>query len=174
MSFGGPTSVSDVEQVRLQLLLEVLNLRIMEVLREQKTLIYSGGIGGSLAYAPYEQFGVRAVLPSSPENVPAVIQAMEDEIRTIQANGPTASDMAKVVKNWLAVQGKQEEDNEYWLAQLQTRRVLNKPLESMLQWHALVLNTTALDIQQAAKTYLPLNQYIKAVLSPAETSLLGK
>ena len=174
MSFGGPTSVSDVEQVRLQLLLEVLNLRIMEVLREQKTLIYSGGIGGSLAYAPYEQFGVRAVLPSSPENVPAVIQAMEDEIRTIQANGPTASDMAKVVKNWLAVQGKQEEDNEYWLAQLQTRRVLNKSLESMLQWHALVLNTTALDIQQAAKTYLPLNQYIKAVLSPAETSLAGK
>ena len=82
--------------------------------------------------------------------------------------------MAKVVKNWLAVQGKQEEDNEYWLAQLQTRRVLNKPLESMLQWHALVLNTTALDIQQAAKTYLPLNQYIKAVLSPAETSLVGK
>lgn len=174
MSFGGPTPVSDVEQVRMQLLMEVLNLRIMDVLREQKTLIYSGGIGGSLAYAPYEQFSARAILPSSPENVTAVVEAMEAEIRTIQDNGPTASDLAKVVKNWRAVQGKQEEDNEYWLGQLQTRRSLGKPLESMLLWHNLVLNTTAQDIQQAAKTYLPLNRYLKAVLSPEQLSVANK
>ncbi len=174
MSFGGPTPVSDQEQVRLQLLLEVLNLRIMEVLREQKTLIYSGGMGGSLAYAPYEQFSVRAMLPSSPENVPAVVEAMEAEIRAIQEKGPRASDLTKVVTNWRAVQGKQEEDNEYWLGQLQTRRSLGKPLDSMLLWHRLVLNTTALDIQEAAKTYMPLNRYLKAVLSPAEAPSVTK
>lgn len=169
MSFAGvaPTPVSDIEQIRLHLTVEVLNLRIMEVLREKKTLIYSGGMSGHLAYAPYEQFFVRVALPGAPANVSLIVDAMEQEIRTLQKDGPTRSEIAKVMTNWLSVQAKQEQDNEYWLEQLQNRILYKKPIKSALSWVSIALSTTQGDIQRTAQNYLPLNNYVRAVLSPA-------
>lgn len=167
MSFAGPTPSSEIEQLRLQILTEVVNLRIVDVLREKKTLIYSGGMSGSLAYVPYEQFLVRAVLPGAPNNVEAIVAAMEQEIRTLQTEGPTRADMEKVMKNWFAVQAKQEQDNEYWLGQIQHRTLYKKPIEGALAWPTLATKMTAADIQKAANDYLPLNNYVRAVLSPA-------
>lgn len=170
MSFAGTAPVSDVHQLRMQVLMEVLNLRIMDVLREKKTLIYSGGINGSVAYVPYEQYFVRASLPGSPDNVEAIVAAMEHEIRTLQKEGPTREEMGKVMANWLSVQAKQEQDNEYWMAQLQSRTLYKKPLESALNWVNLAMDITQADIQQAAYDYLPLDNYVRAVLSPAKTT----
>ena len=167
MSFSGNAPVSDIEQIRLQILIEVMNLRIMDVLREKKTLIYSGGMNGALAYVPYEQFSVRAVLPGAPQNVNAIVAAMEQEIRTLQATGPTPSEMAKVMTNWFSVHAKQEQDNEYWLEQLQNRTLYKKPIASALSRPMLAMSITPRDIQKAANDYLPLNNYVRAVLSPA-------
>lgn len=167
MSFAGAAPISDMEQLRLQILTEVINLRIMEVLREQKTLIYSGSMSSALAYIPYEQFSARAVLPGAPSNVNAIVAAMEQEIRTLQTEGPTQSDMKKVMTNWFSVQAKQEQDNEYWMGQLQNRVFYKKPLESALLWPMLTASITAADVKKAANDYLPLDNYVKAVLSPA-------
>ena len=167
MSFAGRAAVTDIEQIRLQILTEVINLRIMEVLREKKTLIYSGGMNGGLAYVPYEQFSLRAILPGAPENVDAIVDAMEQEIRALQTSGPTRSEMAKVMTNWFSVQAKQEQDNEYWIDQLQNRTLYKKPIASALSWPTLAMTITQRDVQKAANDYLPLNNYVRAVLSPA-------
>lgn len=170
MSFAGKAPVSDVQQLRMQILMEVLNLRIMDVLREKKTLIYSGGIAGSLAYVPYPQYFVRASLPGAPTNVDAIVSAMEQEIRALQKEGPTREEMGKVMANWLSVQAKQEQDNEYWLGQLQNRTLYGKPLESTLNWVNLAMEVSQAHIQQAAHDYLPLNNYVRAVLSPTKAA----
>lgn len=167
MSFAGAAPVSDIDKIRLDILTEVVNLRIMDVLREQKMLIYSGGMSGALSYVPYEQFSMRAVLPGAPANVKAIVAAMEQEIRTLQVYGPNHSDMIKVMTNWFAVQAKQEQDNEYWIGQLQNRILYKQPLESIVALPPLAMGITARDIQKAANDYLPLDNYVRAVLSPS-------
>jgi hypothetical protein len=50
LTFTGPAEFSEREQMRMAALMEVMNLRIIEELREKMALIYGGGMNG-LDYA---------------------------------------------------------------------------------------------------------------------------
>lgn len=166
LNFTGPASYSKEENLRFQALLEVMNIRITDVLREQLALIYSGGMSGNISRIPYEHYTIGASLPTGPEKVDQVLAATFAEIARLKQSGPAAADLEKVKQNWLQVQRRAMRENGYWLTQLQAAVTYNTDPAAILTLEQRIGAVTADDIKQAAARYFNLQNYVQVVLYP--------
>ncbi|MBP8183606.1 MAG: insulinase family protein [Rhodoferax sp.] len=168
ITFSGTAAYSEEEQLRLSALLEVLNIKIIDVLREKLTLIYGGGIRGGLGREPYGNFTLGMSLPCAPENVDRVVAAAFGEIQKIQEHGPEASDLAKVRQNWLTQHRQDLRENRYWLGKLQTAGLYKTDPATLLDYAKQVQALTVDDIKAAAQRYLTRDNFVQVVLLPEQ------
>jgi zinc protease len=168
LTFTGPASYSKEENLRFQALLEVINIRITDVLREQMALIYSGGMSGAISRIPYGHYTIGASLPTGPEKVEQVLAATFAEIARIKASGPAPADLDKVKQNWRQVQRRAMRENSYWLGQLQSAVTHETDPAALLTLEERIGAVTAADIQAAAVRYFNLDNYVQLVLYPAQ------
>jgi len=166
ITFSGAATYSEEEQLRLNALVEVVNLRIIDVLREKLTLIYGGSMRGGLSRTPYTHYQLGLSLPCAPENVDRVIAAAMGEIQKIQDAGVEASDLAKVKQNWLTAHRKNLRENGYWLGRLQTAALYATDPATILNYEKQVAAITSADLQAAAQRYLKRDNYVQVVLYP--------
>ena len=164
--FAGSAPYSEDEQLRVQALVEVMNLKIIDVLREKLTLIYGGGIGGGLRPVPYPSYNLAMTLPCGPENVDKVVAAAWGEIQKIQAAGPDAADLDKVKLNWTIAHRRALRENSYWLGKLNNAKLLGTDPARILSYEKDVAAITPADVQAAAKRYLRQDNYVQVVLKP--------
>ncbi len=166
ITFSGAATYSEEEQLRLNALVEVINIRIIDVLREKLTLIYGGGMRGGLSRTPYTHYQLGLSLPCAPENVDKVIAAALGEIQKIQETGVDAADLAKVKQNWLTAHRKNLRENGYWLGRLQTATLYGTDPATILDYEKQVAAVTSADLQAAAQRYLKRDNYVQVVLFP--------
>ena len=164
--FTGDATYSKEESMKLNALTEVMNLRITDILREKLTLIYGGGMGGSIDRIPYQNFRVSASLPCGPENVDKVIAALFGEIEKMRNEGPSQEDLDKVKLNWIKGYPQSLRTNERWLSTLQDAVMYNTDASDIFKFEARVKSLTKEDIKAAAQRYLPLDNYVQLVLYP--------
>ena len=166
INFGGDAVYSRPEAMRLRALVDVMNIRITDILREKLTLIYGGGMGGTLERVPYGHYAIGAALPTGPANVDKVIAALFAEIAQMKESGPLAADLDKVKQNWIQVHRRALRENRYWLGQLQAAVLDDTDPAVMLTYEARVAALTAREVQEAAKRYFDLDNYVQVVLYP--------
>ena len=152
--------------MRLQALIEVLNIKLIEVLREKMGVIYSGGMNGSLNRIPYGNYSISANLPCAPENVDKVIAATFAEIEKIKQDGADEADLNKVKSAWLKGYRKGMRENGYWMASLQNAFFNDSNPEDILKYEERVQALKPSDLKEAAKRYFDMNNYVQVVLYP--------
>jgi zinc protease len=166
LTFNGAAHYSEAEQMKLQALVEVLNIKLVEVLREKMGLIYGGGMQAALSPQPYENYSISVSFPTGPQNVDKVIAATFAEIEKIKAEGPQAADLAKVKLNWITNYQKAMRDNGFWLSRLQASQVLGTDPASILTYEKRVASIGAEDVKEAARRYFDMQNYVQVVLYP--------
>ena len=164
--FTGPATYSGVEQMRVNAMVEVLNIKIIDVLREKLTLIYGGGMRGGISRSPYVNYEFTLSLPCGPDNVDKVIAAAMGEIQKLQNDGPDAADLDKVKQNWLIAHRKSLRENGYWLWNLQLAALYNTDAAEVLAFEKEVAALSLADVQAAFKRYLRQDNYVQMVLLP--------
>ncbi|MES2127399.1 MAG: insulinase family protein [Pseudomonadota bacterium] len=166
LNFTGNTNFSEMEQLRFYAMIEVMNLRITDVLREKLNLIYSGGMHGSFNKFPYANYAIGTSLPCGPDNVDKVIAATFAEIEKLKQKGPDVEDLEKVIQNWMQGHQKAMRENGYWLGRLQTSLLQGTDPATILAYEANVASITPAQIKAAAQRYFDTNNYIQVVLYP--------
>jgi zinc protease len=166
LTFTGSADFSEAEQLRLAALLEVMNIRIIDVLREKLTLIYGGGMNGGLGNIPYGHYSINATLPTGPANAGKVIDAMFAEIERLKSEGPDAGELDKVKRNWIEGHRKALRENGYWLSHLQGALTEGTDPASILTFEKQIDALTADDIKAAARRYFDMQNYVQVVLYP--------
>lgn len=166
LTFSGDATYNDAERLRLQFLVDVLNIKLVESLREQKGLIYSGGASGSVSKLPYQNYMVGITLPCAPENVDKVIAATFAEIQKLKDNGAEPADLAKVKANWMENHLKVVRENGYWLGQLQSAQINGTDPHAVLTAAKRVEALTPDDLKAAAQRYFSTDNYVQMVLLP--------
>ena len=166
INFTGAAVYSDEEQLRLNALVEVLNIKIIDVLREKLTLIYGGGMRGNLVRTPYQHYQLTLTLPCAPENVDKVVAAAWGEIQKIQDGGLDAADWAKVKQNWLSNHRKNLRENSFWAGRLQSAALYGTDPATVLDYEKQLADITPADLQAAAKRYLKRDNYVQVVQYP--------
>ena len=168
ITFAGAADYSMEERMKMRALTEVINIKIIDELREKLTLIYGGGMGGDLQRAPYPSYQLGLTLPCAPDKVDQVVAAAFGEIRKIQERGADPADLAKVQQNWLVAHRKSLRENPFWLGQLQAAVLYDDSFSQLLDYEKRVMALTVDDIKTAARRYLPADNYVQVVLLPEQ------
>jgi zinc protease len=157
--------------MNLAALLEVLNIKIIEKLREEMSGIYGGGIGGTVSKRPYVHYTISAGLPCGPENVEKLTKALLDIIKDAQEKGVDQKDLDKVKETWKKQYHVNLQSNDYWLGVLSNAFIDQTNPENVLDYEQKVNAITIENLQKAAKKFLTLNNMVKAVLYPESSKI---
>jgi zinc protease len=166
LTFHGDAVYSREEALRLRVLMDVMNIRITDILREKLTLIYGGGMGGTVSKIPYGSYSIGVSLPTGPANVDKVIAATFAEIAQMKEQGPAAADLDKVKQNLLQTHRRSIRENGYWLSYLKLTALQDYEPDSILTYEQRLAAVSANDLKEAARRYFDLNNYVQLVLYP--------
>lgn len=166
LSFTGPAHYSKEENMRFNALIDVMNLRIVDELRERLRFIYSGRMTGTIERVPYQNYRLNISLPCSPENVEQVIAATFAEIEKLKKEGPTQEELNKIKRNWIKNNKIALRTNEHWLNNLQNATLYHTDPNDILSVEKRINDVTLADVKEAAVRYLKADNYVQVVLYP--------
>jgi zinc protease len=166
LAFGGPATWSSAEMIRMNALVEVMNLRVNAVLREKRGLIYGGQVHGGVDLIPYGHYNISVQLPTGPDKVDDLVAAMFAEIDSVRNDGPTQAELDKVKANFRQRNAKELRENEYWLYNLQGSLIDGTPPANLLTIVDQAEKLTVADVRAAAQRYFDKDNYVQVVLKP--------
>jgi zinc protease len=169
--FEGETEYSREESLNLAALLEVMNIKIIEKLREEMSGIYGGGMFGNIVKRPYVHYTISASMPCGPENVEKLTAALMNLIKDAQEKGIDQKDLDKVKETWKKQYHVNLQSNDYWLNGLSSAFIDQNNPENILDYEQKVDALTADGLQKAAKKYLTLTNMVKFVLYPESSDV---
>ncbi|WP_207429284.1 pitrilysin family protein [Pedobacter sp. SYSU D00535] len=164
--FSGDYSYNEENNNLLDALAEVLQIKLIERLREEESGVYSPGAYVSYSKYPKNRYAFTIVFGSAPENVDKLTNAALDEISKIRKNGAAATDIAKFVAEETRTTETQLKQNSFWASYISSQYQLNEDPTDVLGYVASLKKITPAALKTAANKYLSGANYIKFVLLP--------
>jgi zinc protease len=165
-AYSGETPYSDEMNIKADAISEILNIRIIEELREKIQGIYGGGISAQFAKFPYPHYTFFLQLPCGPEKVDTLLYAANNEIQNLIKNGPSKENLDKVKQQWKEKYKTDVKENGTWLSELQDFYFPGNDPDYFINYEKYVNALTQKDIQDAAKLFFSTNNIVTAILRP--------
>ncbi|MEK7225787.1 MAG: insulinase family protein, partial [Bacteroidota bacterium] len=169
--FTGPAVYNEKDAYALRSLGEVMSIKLVEQLREEKGGVYGVSASGDIRKIPFSYSTFSISFPCAPENADTLSKAAIDELKKIIKDGVSAEDLEKIKeqqKRKLEVDIKQ---NQFWMSGLYDAYYLGNNPSGLLTKQKQTETLTSKMIQDAAKKYINLNKYIRVMLQPEEKKL---
>ncbi len=164
--YHGELPYSEELALKTNAVAEILNIKVIEDLREKMGAIYGGGFYGSVAKEPYSRYRVQLYLPCGPENVEKLLVAAHAEIAKIKNNGPDPKDLDKVKSQWLEKHKTDIKENRYWLGTLESTLFWGMDKNRVLQYESYINKLTPADIKETAKKLFTGDNQFVSILNP--------
>jgi zinc protease len=164
--YSGELPYSDDLSLKAKALTEILNIKIIEDLREKMGAIYGGGIFGGLNKYPYNNYSLVLQLPCGPQNVDTLLKAVTAELNDIKTKGPSQANLDKVKKTWLEQYKVQIKENSFWSGKLQGIYFQGDDPKTILDYEKMVNALTVDDIKAIANQLFDNKNVFQAVLYP--------
>ncbi len=164
--YSGEVPYSEDLAFKAEMLAEILNIKIIEDLREKIGGIYSGGINGTVQKYPYNNYIFGLQLPCGPENVDKLKKAAAEEMEKIKANGPEQKDLDKVKKSLMEKYTVNMKENNFWTGVLQGIYFSDKDPQRTLNYEKVVNDITINDIKKTANLLFDGKNIIGGILLP--------
>jgi len=167
--FTGEADYSDkIASYHLSSLGEFLSIRLVEILREEISGVYGVGARGSTSKFPIQTYNFNIGFPCGPDNVEKLIDATFAEIAKIKKDGLTEEDVLKITETQRRQRLINLKENRYWLNQLYAYDYYGSSYDTFFEREKMIEDLKPKDIQEAAKRYLDLENYIQVVLMPEQ------
>ena len=163
--FTGPFEYAQMQRVAIRALASVLQTRLRETLREDLSGTYGANASASYNKSPVSQYTLQIGFTCNPARADELVKATFKEIEALKTAGPTEQQVADARAGLLRDLETNLRDNNYVMNQIYARYVDGEDPAGFLNRPFYEKADVAL-IQQAAKTYLDTNNYVKVVLMP--------
>ena len=173
VTWTGETEYNAEENLALKAMLDVLNIRVIEKLREEMGGIYGGGFNGGIQKRPYVHYTIQSTLPCGPENVDKLTIALFDLIKDVQEGKIEQKDLDKVKETLKKDYQTKIQNNDFWLTTLSNSYINGTNPEMVLDYEKRVDALSLKDLQNAAKKYLDMKNYVRTVLYPENANVPG-
>jgi zinc protease len=168
IGFSGETKFSRDENNSLGALGELLTIKLIEILREEKSGVYGVGARGAILKLPYERFYFSIGFPCGPENVDALIKAALDEVKKIQNGQIDEKDVAKVREARLIRNREAYKQNAHWSSLIYNELTNGVEMLNEQETEAKINALTKEEIQKAAQKYLKIDERQQFILMPED------
>lgn len=164
--FHGPCAYSYENRIILNALRDLLDIRLREVLREDKSGTYGVGVGASCSRIPYERARVTISWMSAPERRDELVTAMWAVVDSIKAGVVSDSNLVKIRE--LAYRGHETalKENGAWLSAMQDADEDGRDQRDWLHAPDMTARVTREQLRDAARLYLRRESYVRFTLLP--------
>lgn len=145
---------------------EVMSIKLIELLREEKGGVYGVGASGGGDNLPYSKYTFQVGFPCAPENAEALIGATIAELKRLQSEGISEEDLTKVKEGQRRELEVSMKNNNFWANTLRVYYYQGWDATDLLKSKERIEALTTKDLQEAAKKYVDPEKYIKIVLMP--------
>ena len=163
----GAANYSNEARRMVRVIQELLDIRLREVLREDKGGTYGVSIAGSVSDEPVEAFQFSIGFGCSPDRVDELVQTTLSELDRFVADGPDPEDIHKVVETITRQHEVGLRQNEYWLSAIQYYADQGVDFSEILAGgHDFYAALTPEQIRLEATRYLDRSNLITLVMNP--------
>ncbi|QJD77854.1 M16 family metallopeptidase [Spirosoma rhododendri] len=171
--YSGDLNWSPENTTQLDALAEVLEIKLIEQLREQESGVYGVNASASYSKNPVPRYTFRISFGCGPENVDKLIAKTQELIANLKSKGADPADIAKFKAETRRETELQLKDNQFWLGYLQNQFVNGDAPDEVLREDQQLNKVTVDSTKASANKYLGAN-YAKFVLLPEKKVEAGK
>lgn len=166
ITFTGEFDYTRQKAYELNSLIQALNIKLIEKVREEKSGVYSISARADADKYPYEHYSITISYPCAPENVDELTEAVFEQIKQLRQNGPTAADLQKVKEAQRREMETNLKENGFWLHTLENAYFMDQDPAEVLSYEERINQLNAEDLKEVADKYFNMDQYVKVVLYP--------
>jgi len=152
--------------LELNMLKEIISIKLIEVIREKMSGVYSPQVMINTEHYPKSKFQFMVVFGCSPKAADKLTKAVFSEIKKIRANGPSETDLNKAKETLIRTRETDLQKNEFWLGKIESVYYDNTDPATIRNFKERVNAITLEDLKLAANTYLLPKHYVRVVLRP--------
>jgi zinc protease len=164
--FTGPFVFDQEHRVAIRAMAEILQTRLLDLIREELGGTYSITAGFGYQKYPKQDYSITISFGCSPDRTEDLIKRVFGEIEKFKAEGPTEKQLADEKEALIREFETNSKQNGYLLNQLQLRFYNGEEPEGLWLIPEFYKKLDAATIKEAAKTYLNTNSYVKVTLFP--------
>jgi zinc protease len=164
--FSGPFQFDQAHRVEVRAMSEILQTRLMEVIREELGGTYSITANFNYQKIPTQEYSITIQFGSAPERTEALIKRVFEEIEKLKVNGPTEKQLNDEKEALLREFETNIKTNGWLLNQIFQRYQIAEDPAGLWIIPEFYKKIDAATIQQAAKTYLNTKNFVEVTLFP--------
>jgi zinc protease len=148
--YHGEIPYTEATALQLAGLSEVMNITIIEEMREKIQGIYGGGTNIEVSKLPVGSYQFVLQLPCGPAKVDTLISSFTSQLQSLATNGVDTSYIFKVKKAWIEKHREDIKKNEFWLGALQDIHLGERSAEYVVNAEKYYNAFSASDVKKAA------------------------
>ncbi|NIJ51878.1 M16 family metallopeptidase [Dyadobacter arcticus] len=163
---SGEYDYSPENNIQIEALQEVLQIKLIEALREEESGVYGVGVSEGTDKFPTGHYRFSIGFGCAPENVDKLVKRTQEEIDKIKQNGADPKDIEKFVAETQRKTETALKTNNFWLDYLDDNTYLGDDLDEIFQQDKLLKSVTVASSKATAQKYFSDDNFIKVVLMP--------
>jgi zinc protease len=165
--FTGETAFDPASRYAMRSLGDLLEMKLLENLREALGGTYSVSALGSLSKYPTPEYHFEIKFGSSPDKADMLWKTVQAVIDTVTKNGATAAELQKVREQQMRAQEVSLKENGYWVGNIAARTENGEDPRGLVTYTKdFIEKLTSEQIRDAARRYLNMSRYARFVLLP--------
>ena len=152
MVYNGEMEYTMENQMKMQVLSDVMDIVYTEKIREDEGGTYGVGVNGNLTLRPKETFMFLIAFQTNKEMYEKLIGIAVAELQNVANQGPRPEDLKKVKEFLIKKHSEDLESNRYWMNCIQTQN--RDGYNPMANYEQIVNGITADDVANMAKAVL--------------------
>ena len=166
LTFTGSFEWSQQNRYNFNSMMEALNIKLREVLREDKGGTYGVRVSGNVSLYPRQEYQMSVRWGCDPDRVDELVNAALQQIDSAKLKPFDPVYIDKVRETQRRGYEVNLKQNGFWLNNLRSYYENNENPEMILNYPKLVENLNAVAIQNSANKYFDMNNYVKVILYP--------
>jgi len=150
----------------LRALSEVLEIRLLERLREDEGGVYSPNASINFTKYPTARYALTIAFGCAPQNVDKLVASALDEVAKLRKDGPVAVNLEKYKAETLRSYETSSKTNGFWLGYLSSQYQNKEDVSDVLHQKEDLDKITVEAVQKAAALYFKGDNLIRLVLLP--------
>jgi zinc protease len=167
MVWKGDFKWNDKDRQGFTMLMNILEIKCTESMREDQGGVYDVSINGSASKLPKSRYTVQSTWGCSPDNITKMSRTVLDEMEKIKKEGPAEIDLNKAKETLIRDRETRLKENGFWLSVLQNHFLIGDKLLILDEYKALINSFSGADIKAVANKYLNTKSYVQVALTPA-------
>lgn len=163
---SGADKVDPMKQLSLQVLGEILEMRLLQSLREQEGEVYSPSVKTNTLKYPAPRFAVHISFGCAPQNVDHLLTLVQKALRDLVQQGPSPDEVQKCQASHQKLMEQAVQNNSFWMGYLSSQYENGEDPQQVLHYKEYLQKLTPALLQKEAHTYLGTPNQARFVLLP--------